>query len=98
MEECGQCLVFAIFTQTFLLQLRKKHEKTCQGKKNLSQVKNNLSQSTVYILPKHPHIAKPTQTHTHIKKQYKTTTIQIKTNKVQDILKRKSQYNQMPAV
>jgi hypothetical protein len=35
-----------------------------QGMKNLSQVKKNLSQSTVYILPKHPHITKPTQTHT----------------------------------
>jgi len=35
-----------------------------QGKKNLSQVKKNLGQSTVYILPKHPHITKPTQTHT----------------------------------
>jgi len=38
-----------------------------QGKKNLSQVKKNLSQCTVYILPKHPHITKPTQTHTHYK-------------------------------
>ena len=65
--------------------------------KNLSQVKNNLSQSTVYILAKHPHITKPTQTHTHttkcthtpthITKQYKTTTVQIKTNTVQDIPK-----------
>jgi hypothetical protein len=43
------------------------------GKKNLSQIKKNLSQSTVYILPKHPHVTKPTQirtlqnphTHTH---------------------------------
>jgi hypothetical protein len=26
------------------------------GKRNLSQVKKNLSESTVYILPKHPHI------------------------------------------
>jgi hypothetical protein len=74
-----------------------------QGKKNLSQVKKNLSQSTktsvrvqkpqstVYILPKHPHITKPSQTHitkpththththTRITKQYKTTTVQIKT-------------------
>jgi len=59
-------------------------------KKNLSQVKKNLSQSTVYILQKHPHITKPTQTHTlqnplihtrahtHTTKQYKTTTVQIK--------------------
>ena len=34
-----------------------------QDKKNLSQVKRNLSQSTVYILPEHPHITK----HTHYK-------------------------------
>jgi hypothetical protein len=32
---------------------------------NLSQAKKNLSQSTVYILPKQPHITKPTHTHTH---------------------------------
>jgi hypothetical protein len=32
--------------------------------KNLSQGKKNLSQRTVYILPKHPHITKPSQTHT----------------------------------
>jgi hypothetical protein len=35
-----------------------------QGKKTLSQVKKTLSQSTVYILPKQPHITKPSQTHT----------------------------------
>jgi hypothetical protein len=58
-----------------------------QGKKNLSQVKKSLSQSTVYILPKTPNIIKPSQTHTlqnphthtHTTKQYKTTTVQIKT-------------------
>ena len=52
-EECGPCPVFASFTLTFALQLRKKHgktsvrvtetsvrlRKTCQVKKNLSQVK-----------------------------------------------------------
>jgi hypothetical protein len=56
-----------------------------QGKKNLSQVKKNLSQSTVYTLPEHLHITKPTQS--HITKQYKTTTVQIKINTVQDIPK-----------
>jgi hypothetical protein len=88
-EKCGPCPVFPSFNLAFALQLRKKHGKTCQGKKNLSQVKKNLIQSTVYILPKHPHITKPSQTHTlqnphihkhtHITKQYKTTTVQIKT-------------------
>ena len=68
------------------------------------KARKNLSQGTVYILPKHAHIAKPTHTHTHtlkkpththtntlqnphITKQYKTTTVQIKTNTVQDIPK-----------
>jgi hypothetical protein len=32
--------------------------------KNLSQRKKNLSQNTLHILPKHPHITKPTHTHT----------------------------------
>ena len=65
MEECGPCPVFASFTLAFALQLREKARKNLgQGKKILSQVKKNLSQGTVYILPKHPHITKPTQTHT----------------------------------
>jgi hypothetical protein len=55
LEECGPCPVFASFTLEFALQLRKKHGKTCQGKKYLSQGK-------VYTLPKHPYI---TYTHTH---------------------------------
>ena len=62
--------LFASFTLTFALQLRKKCGKTCQGKKK--------PQSTVYILPKHPHITKPSQTHTlqnpHIHTQAHTHT------------------------
>jgi hypothetical protein len=53
-----------------------------QGKKNFSQVKKNLSQSIENILPKHPHITKPSQTHTlqiSPNTKYKTTTVQIKT-------------------
>jgi hypothetical protein len=90
MEECGPCPFFASFTLGFALQLRKKHEKNSIRLKNLNQVKKNLCQSRIYILPKHPHIKKPSQTHTlqppphthtHITKQYKykTTTVQIKT-------------------
>jgi hypothetical protein len=54
-EECGPCPVFASFTLSFALQLRKKHGKTSERKKktsvrlrktsDLSQVKKNLSQS-----------------------------------------------------
>ena len=35
----------------------------------------------------HPHITKPTHTQPHIKKQFKTTTVQVKTNTVQDVPK-----------
>ena len=50
-----------------------------KAQKNLSKVKKNLYQSTVCILPKTPTHYK-TLTSTHITKQYKTTTAQIKTN------------------
>ena len=36
-----------------------------KARKTLSQGKKNLSQSRVYILPKHPHITEPTHRHTH---------------------------------
>jgi hypothetical protein len=39
MEECGPCPVFASFTLAFALEGK--------AQKNLSQVKKNLSQSTV---------------------------------------------------
>jgi len=40
------------------------------------------------VLPKHPHITKPTRpTHPHITKQVTTTTAQVKTDPVQDTTK-----------
>jgi hypothetical protein len=58
-----------------------------KARKSLSQGKKNLSHSRVYKLPKTPphiykaltntHLTKPT--HTHTTKQYKTTTVLIKT-------------------
>jgi len=84
LEECGLCPVFASFTLAFALQLMKKHRKTSVGGKK------NLSQSTVYILPKHPHVLKPTHTNTHtlqnnikppqykLKKKHSTRYTQIK--------------------
>ena len=67
-----------------------------KARKNLSQGSRRV---LVYILPKrthykthtytHLHITKPTYTHTHphITKQFKTTTVQVKTNTVQDVPK-----------
>ena len=52
-EECGPCPVFASFTLAFALQLRKKHGKTCQGKKNLSRVKKNLRVQHTYYQNTH---------------------------------------------
>jgi len=49
-EECGPCPVFASFTLAFASQLTKEHGKiSVSVRKNPSQVKKNLSQSTVYI-------------------------------------------------
>ena len=74
-KECGPCPVFASSTLVFALELRKKQGKPPnQGKKNVSQVKKTLSQSTVYILLKKPHtLQNPhTYTHTHTHTYYKT--------------------------
>jgi hypothetical protein len=48
----------------YLTTEEKARKNLSQGKKNLSQVKKNLSHSTIYVLPKYPHITKPSQTHT----------------------------------
>jgi hypothetical protein len=58
----------------YLTSEEKARKNLSQGKKNLSQVKKTLSQSTVYILPKYPHITKPTQTRTHAHTQTNTYT------------------------
>jgi hypothetical protein len=62
-EKCGPCPVFASFTLVFALQLRKKYGRTSVRLRKTSEYKT-LSQSRVYILPKHPHIAKPSRAHT----------------------------------
>jgi hypothetical protein len=44
LEECGPSPVFVSFNLAFALKLRKKHGKTCLGKKNLGQGKKNVGQ------------------------------------------------------
>jgi hypothetical protein len=64
-EECRPYPVFASFYPGICLTTEEKTRKNhSQGKRIFSQVNKNLSQSTVCILPRHPHITKPTQTHT----------------------------------
>ena len=58
LEERGPCPVFASVTLAFALQLRKKHGKT-------SVRVRKTCHGTVDILPKHPHITKPTHTRPH---------------------------------
>jgi len=70
-EECGPCPAFASFTLAFALQMRKKHGKTSVRVRKTSV----RSQSTVYIIPKHPHITKPTQTQTHTHTYTQTNTL-----------------------
>ena len=105
MEECGPCPVFVSFTLAFALQLRKKHVKTSVRVRKTSVRLRKTSVSVQYTYyqnthtlqnpHRHTHITKPsppthTHTHTHTTKQYKTTTVQIKTNTVQDVPKRTS--------
>jgi len=59
LEECRPCPIFGSFTPAFALQLGKKHGKT-----------SVRVQKGLYILPKHPHITKPT--HIHTPTHYKT--------------------------
>jgi hypothetical protein len=84
-EECWPCPVFASFTLAFVLQLRKKH-----GKTSVRLRKTSVKVQYTYY-QKHPHITKPSRTHTlqnpfihtqadaHTTKQYKTITVTIKT-------------------
>jgi len=91
-EEWGPCPVFASFTLAFALQLRKKHRKTSVRVRKTSVRLRKSSVKVQYTYyQKHPHITKSSQTHTlqnplirphvhtHTTKQYKTTTVQIKT-------------------
>ena len=94
-EECGPCPVFASFTLAFVLQLRKKHGKTSVRlrKTSIKLRKTSVKVQCTYY-QKNPHIRKPSQTHTlqnplihphahtHTTKQYKTTTVQIKTKSI----------------
>jgi hypothetical protein len=117
-KSAGRVPSLRVLPGMLLTTEEKARKNLSHGKKSLSQVKKDLNQSTVYILPKHAHITKPTHTHTythihthtythtythiythihthipthihthihththtHITKQYKTTTVQIKTN------------------
>ena len=93
MEECEPCPVFASFTLAFALQLRKKHGKTSVRLRKTSvrlrktsvrlrkiSVRLHLSQSTVYILPKHPHVTKPTHTYTYTHTHTHTHTHRLQNN------------------
>ena len=91
-EECGPCPVFTSFTLAFAVQLRKKHGKTSIRVRKTSVRLRKTSVKIQYAYyQKYPHITKPSQTHTlqnplinphtHTRntKQYKTTTVYIKT-------------------
>jgi hypothetical protein len=90
LEEFWPCPVFANYTLAFELQLRKKHgENLSQGSRRDSKNANYQDTHTLQNPPiqTHTHTHTHKHTHTHITKQFKTTTVQIKTNTVQDIPK-----------
>jgi hypothetical protein len=81
LEECWPCPVFANFTLAFASQLSKKHGKTSVRVAEEIQSIHIIRTLTHYKIHTYIH------THTHITKQFKTTTVQIKTNTVRDIPK-----------
>jgi hypothetical protein len=81
LEECWPCPVFASFTLAFVLQLREKHGKTSV------RVAEEIQRMHIIKTPTHYKTQPYTHIHTHISRQSKTTTVQIKTNTVQDIPK-----------
>jgi len=67
-QECGPCPVFASFTLTFALQLRKKHGKTSvRVRKTSVKVQYTYYQNTHALQnpPKHTHYKTHTYTYTH---------------------------------
>ena len=85
-EECVSCPIFTSYTLTFALQLRKKHGKTSVRVRKTSVRLRKTSEYGIRITKTPTHYK--THTNTHITKQYKTTTVQIKT-------KRSARYTQM---
>jgi hypothetical protein len=84
-KECGQCLVFASFTQPFALKLRKKHGKPSVGVRKTSVKLRKPSVKVQYTYyQKHAHITKPSQTHTLQNPLIHTHT---HTNTLQNIIK-----------
>jgi NADH:ubiquinone oxidoreductase subunit D len=77
LEECWPCPVFANYTLAFDLQLREKHGKTSVRVAEEIQSIHIIKTPTHYKT--HPPTHTNTHTHTHITKQFKTTTVQIKT-------------------
>jgi hypothetical protein len=71
LEECWPCPVFVNYTLVFALQLRKKH-----GKPSV-RVAEEIPSIHIIKIPTHYKAHPPTHTHTHITKQFKTTTVQI---------------------
>jgi hypothetical protein len=63
--ECSPCPVFVSFTLAFALQLRKKHGKISVRVRKTSVRLRKTSVTIQYTYyQKHPHITKPSQTHT----------------------------------
>jgi hypothetical protein len=98
-KSAGRPPFFASFTLAFALQLRKKHGKTLvkvrkasvrlrktsvRLRKTLVRVQYTYYQNTHTLQNPHTHTHTHSHINTHITKQYKNTTVQIKTNTVQD--------------
>jgi len=76
-EECGPCPAFASFTLAFALQLKKKHGKpSVRVRKTSFRLRKTSVKVHYTYYQKHPHITKPSQTHTLQNPHTRTHTLQ----------------------
>jgi hypothetical protein len=76
MVECGPCPVFESFTLALALQLRKKHGKHSVRVRKTSVRLGKTSVTVQYTYyQNHPHITKPSQTHTTLTNTHMTVSV-----------------------
>jgi len=87
-KSCGPCPVFASFILTFALQLRKRHGKSSVRVRKSSVRLRKTSVKVEYTYyQKHPHITKPSQTHTLQNPLIHTTHTHTHTHTLQNNIK-----------
>ena len=83
---CHSVAVILTLVQTDQIRINV-HKRNNTKKHSTNSTKHSKYKYTYEVLPKERNFTKPTHLHTHITKQVQTTTVQVKTNTVQDVPK-----------